>query len=110
MFDYPGEYAAIGAGETLAKIRMEEMQAEHETAHGETAARGLAVGVKFELGGFPSEYQNKAWLMIDAARLRRTDGALVRMITPVVDTPGAAFDELTGFAAALYSRLKVHVP
>jgi EpsI family protein len=57
-----------------------------------------------------NEYENKAWLMIDAARLRRTDGALVRMITPVVDTPAVAFGELTGFAAALYSRLQVHVP
>ena len=57
-----------------------------------------------------NEYANKAWLMIDAARLRRTDGALVRMITPVADSPAAAFDQLTAFAAALYPRLKAHVP
>lgn len=57
-----------------------------------------------------NEYANKAWLMIDAARLRRTDGALVRMITPVVDSPSDAFNRLTAFAAALYPRLKAHVP
>jgi EpsI family protein len=57
-----------------------------------------------------NEYANKAWLMVDAARLRRTDGALVRMITPVVDSPSAAFDRLTAFATALYPRLKAHVP
>jgi EpsI family protein len=57
-----------------------------------------------------NEYANKAWLMVDAARLRRTDGALVRMITPVVESPAAAFDELTAFAEALYPRLKAHVP
>lgn len=57
-----------------------------------------------------NEYANKAWLMLDAARLRRTDGALVRMIAPVTDSPAAAFDRLTAFAAALYPRLKAHVP
>ena len=57
-----------------------------------------------------NEYANKAWLMLDAARLRRTDGALVRMIAPVTDSPAGAFDRLTAFAAALYPRLKAHVP
>ena len=57
-----------------------------------------------------NEYANKAWLMIDAARLRRTDGALVRMITPVVDAPSGAFDRLTAFVTAVYPRLKAHVP
>jgi hypothetical protein len=32
------------------------------------------------------------------------------MITPVVDSPSDAFDRLTAFAAALYPRLKAHVP
>lgn len=57
-----------------------------------------------------NEYANKAWLMIDAARLRRTDGALVRLITPVVTTPEAAFQELTTFTTALYPRLNPHLP
>ena len=38
-----------------------------------------------------SELANKAWLMLDAARLRRTDGGLVRLITPVSSTPADAF-------------------
>ena len=49
-----------------------------------------------------NEYANKAWLMLDAARLRRTDGALVRMIAPVTDSTAGAFDQLTAFAAAFY--------
>jgi EpsI family protein len=57
-----------------------------------------------------NEYANKAWLMIDAARLRRTDGALVRLISPVIGEPSAAFNELTAFAAALYPRLGRHLP
>ena len=57
-----------------------------------------------------NEYANKAWLMIDAARLRRTDGALVRLIAPVIDTPEGAFNELAAFASALYPRLSAYIP
>jgi EpsI family protein len=57
-----------------------------------------------------NEYANKMWLMVDAARLRRTDGALVRLITPVASTPEAAFGELTAFTTALYPRLRAHLP
>lgn len=57
-----------------------------------------------------NEYANKVWLMVDAARLRRTDGALVRLITPVSDTPSSAFDQLSAFATALYPRLGTHLP
>jgi EpsI family protein len=57
-----------------------------------------------------NEYANKAWLMLDAARLRRTNGALVRIITPVAGTTSAAFDELSAFTAALFPRLTAHLP
>lgn len=57
-----------------------------------------------------NEYANKLWLMVDAARLRRTDGALVRLITPVADTPASAFDQLSAFATSLYPRLGAHLP
>ena len=57
-----------------------------------------------------NEYVNKLWLMLDAARLRRTNGALVRLITPVSSTPGAAFDELSAFTGAVFPRLAVHLP
>jgi type VI secretion system secreted protein VgrG len=63
VFDYPGEYATTGLGETLAKVRMEEMQAEHETAQGETDSRGVAAGYKFTLKGFPREDLCKEWLV-----------------------------------------------
>lgn len=63
VFDYPGEYSKSGLGETLAKIRMEEMQAEHETAQGETDSRGVATGYKFTLKGFPRGDQCKEWLV-----------------------------------------------
>ena len=55
-----------------------------------------------------NEYANKLFLMADAARLGRTNGGLVRLITPVVTTSAAATGELTDFArAAAPSR---HLP
>jgi EpsI family protein len=57
-----------------------------------------------------NEYANKLFLMADAARLGRTNGGLVRLITPVVTTPAAATGELTAFAGALRPYLSRHLP
>ena len=57
-----------------------------------------------------NEFANKGWLMLDAARLRRTDGGLVRLITPVASTPESAFASLAGFTAALLPHLPCRIP
>jgi len=57
-----------------------------------------------------NEFANKAWLMLDAARLRRTDGGLVRAITPVASTPDGAFATLTTFSTALFPYLSSRLP
>jgi len=57
-----------------------------------------------------NEFANKGWLMLDAARLRRTDGGLVRAITPVASTPDAAFATLTTFSTALFPHLSSRLP
>ena len=57
-----------------------------------------------------NEFANKGWLMLDAARLRRTDGGLVRAITPVSSTPDAAFATLTTFSTALFPYLSSRLP
>jgi EpsI family protein len=56
------------------------------------------------------EFVNKGWLMVDAARLRRTVGGLVRLITPVDTTPEAAFASLERFSRALLPHLGAHLP
>jgi EpsI family protein len=56
------------------------------------------------------EFANKAWLMFDAARSGRTDGGLVRLITPVVSTPEDAYARLNKFATALMPLLREHLP
>jgi EpsI family protein len=57
-----------------------------------------------------NEYANKGLLMLDAARLRRTDGGLVRLITPVTSTPEAAFASLAAFTDVFFSSLSNHLP
>lgn len=57
-----------------------------------------------------NDFANKGWLMLDAARLRRTDGGLVRLITPVDTAPEAAFARLASFTAVLSPQLSRHLP
>ena len=57
-----------------------------------------------------NEYRNKALLMIDAARLHRTNGGLVRIIAPIVTTAEAAKQDLASFATALFPHLDRHLP
>lgn len=57
-----------------------------------------------------NEYTNKALLMFDAARIRRTGGGLVRVIRPVTSTVDAATADLTRFADALLPHLSRHLP
>ena len=56
------------------------------------------------------EYTNKAWLMLDAARLGRSSGGLVRLIAPVTTTADAATRQLTSFATSLLPSLHRHLP
>jgi EpsI family protein len=57
-----------------------------------------------------NEFANKAWMMLDAARHGRTDGGLVRLITPVGGTPEDAYARLNRFATVLIPLLREHLP
>jgi EpsI family protein len=57
-----------------------------------------------------NEYANKAFLMLDAARLHRTNGGLVRLISPVASTTEAAKSQLASFAAVLFGHLDGYLP
>jgi EpsI family protein len=57
-----------------------------------------------------SEFANKGLLMLDAARLRRTDGGLVRLMTPIGTSTDEQFSTLSSFAAALIPLLWAHIP
>ena len=59
-----------------------------------------------------SDYQAKLFLMADAIRFNRTDGALVRIITPILtgETAQQAHDRAIGFAAQTAPLLPTFIP
>jgi EpsI family protein len=57
-----------------------------------------------------SEYWGRAYMVVDAVRLNRTDGALVRVITPVVDSESAAEREAETFVQSLFPLLDRYLP
>ena len=57
-----------------------------------------------------NEYRNKALLMFDAARLHRTNGGLVRLITPMNTSADTAKAALSSFARQLFPHLDRHLP
>jgi EpsI family protein len=57
-----------------------------------------------------NEYQNKALLMLDAARLHRTNGGLVRMIAPIASSVGEAKQTVSNFAVLMFPLLDKHLP
>jgi EpsI family protein len=57
-----------------------------------------------------NEYRHKALLMMDAARLHRTNGGLVRMIAPIESTPENAKSALSSLAVLLLPQLDRYLP
>jgi type VI secretion system secreted protein VgrG len=72
IFDYPGAYTQVRAGEDYAKIRLEERHVDYAGAHGRTNARPFAVGNFFTLAEHPVEDQNREYLIVSAHHEMRT--------------------------------------
>lgn len=73
IYDYPGEYVEPGDGDALAKIRIEELQAQHEVASGQSDARGIASGCVFSLADHPRGDQNREYLVVSTRMLMDSD-------------------------------------
>lgn len=63
IYDYPGGYLASSAGDGLARVRLEELEAQYELYHGDGDARGLGAGGLFTLVGHPVEAYNQEYLI-----------------------------------------------
>ena len=57
-----------------------------------------------------SEYWGKFWMVADALTRHRTDGALVRLVTPLNDGEGPARERLVGFTQQLFPQLGELIP
>lgn len=66
QYEYPGGYEVAGEGTALARVRVEEHQAEFERFQGDASCRGLAAGHTFTLTKYPRADQNKTYLAIAA--------------------------------------------
>ena len=63
IYDYPGIYYTNDLGGSLVKIRLDELRARYQVAHGHGDARGLQTGSVFKLTGFPRSDQNDEYLI-----------------------------------------------
>lgn len=63
MYDYPGEYLEHGDGERLAKVRLDELQVQHEVCKGQGGCMGLSAGHTFTLAEHPRDDQNREYLV-----------------------------------------------
>jgi len=67
FYDYPGGYVEPAPdGERYAKVRLEELQAPHETLTGYTNVRGIAPGYHFNLYRCSRGDQNREYLILAA--------------------------------------------
>jgi EpsI family protein len=57
-----------------------------------------------------SEYVGKFWMIVDAISRNRTDGALVRLVTPMNDGEAEAHARLVSFARILFPSLDKLIP
>ena len=57
-----------------------------------------------------SEYAGKFWMVADAISRNRTDGALVRLVTPINDNEASARARLINFTQDLFPHLDATIP
>jgi type VI secretion system secreted protein VgrG len=62
-FDYPGDYTVSGAGNALARARIESLHGQCERIDADTNARGLYPGGLFTLTDHPRDDQNRDYLV-----------------------------------------------
>ena len=63
IFDYPGGFDSMDAGEKSASIRVQELAASQELVRASGDVMGLSAGHTFELSGHPREDQNVEYLV-----------------------------------------------
>ena len=79
FFDFPGEFTQfeekkqISEGQRYARVRIEELQAEHEVHKGQTNSRGVAVGHKLTIADFFRDDRNREYLITSATHTFATD-------------------------------------
>jgi type VI secretion system secreted protein VgrG len=63
-YEYPGRFLENPEGNTISKLRLQQLQAPYEVVLGTSVARGLTTGCLFNLTDHPRPEQNKEHLVI----------------------------------------------
>ncbi|MFN7921096.1 MAG: type VI secretion system tip protein TssI/VgrG [Bryobacteraceae bacterium] len=74
IFDYPGGFQALADGEKIAKIRMDEEEAPHAVANGESDARTLCAGFTFDMKEHPRRSSNGSYILTAVRHYARQPG------------------------------------
>lgn len=98
IYDYPGAYADPAEGAKLARLRMEEEEAQHLLHHGTSSFTGLDPGRRFELAGDTPEAAPPAFLVTQVHH-RATDNSYYANVTdaPAYSNQFAALPAETAF-------------
>jgi type VI secretion system secreted protein VgrG len=63
IFDFPGEYAKKEQGDHLAKIRMEEQEAQYLIVSGTSSCRAFTTGYRFDLKEYMRQDMNQTYVL-----------------------------------------------
>lgn len=63
VYDYPGGFTVLGDGDGLARVRIEELEAQYELYRGTGDVRGLGAGALFTLKGHPLSGYDQEYLI-----------------------------------------------
>lgn len=75
FYDYPGEYAVKGDGESLVKLRIEEEESGYDVVRGESICRSFTPGGKFTMKKHHNAAEQGKSYVLTAVRHEATVGA-----------------------------------
>ena len=90
VYDYPGSYETAAFGETLARIRLQELRTPAQTAAGESTCHNLLPGQFFTLTGHLRYTLNQRYLLTEV----RTTGAQPQALEETAAGGGSEFSNV----------------
>jgi type VI secretion system secreted protein VgrG len=72
-YDYPGRYLATAHGDRLSRNRMEAISAQRRRSRGQSNARMMGIGQRFELTGHPRAPENAEYLIVSCRHQMQID-------------------------------------
>ena len=63
LYEYPGDYGKKAQGESLARIRLQEVESISQVVSGTSACRAMATGYRFTLMGHDRQELNQAYVI-----------------------------------------------